>query len=321
MRGKTFLAVAAVLAGILATRLVSTPVDSAAAPSTVAAGHPAASAPATRSSRVADDTSDTPSLAEGRRRIDAMPATRSGSALVPVPELALDVNLDSNVDLSRLSDPAYETDPDLVRLAEGHGLTAPCLLAQVRLRTTGIPVGDACDIASWTARHDRLHVLPGTYEERCDLRGAQVICRTERVAAHPFEALGNHELESLALSFPEAAVLLARRSTDPAVSEHYYEQAVALSGRPGPLLEWMGHTGVGGLEFHGGHLDVGKATLGYEIYLVMTAFDHGRQAADGYADALLDAGVELAPIRQRADERLERLHRLRLSLRGSGWEE
>jgi len=315
VREKMLMGVAALLTGILGTCLYYLPLVSAPEPSGTTADHPGVPASAVRSAlpdrvhtpTAVDGLLNTPPPAGGKPRADVVPASAPGAAFA--------------FDFTRLSDPAYETDPDLVRWAAGYGLTTPCLLAQVRLRTAREPVGDACDIASWIARHDRLYVLPGTYEEVCRPQGAEVICRTERVAAHPFETFGNHELESLALSFPEAAVLLARRSNDPAVSERYYEQAVALSGRPGPLLEWMGQTGLGGLEFRGGHLDVGKATLGYEIYLVMTAFDHGAHAADGYADALIDAGVELAPIRQRASERLERLHRLRMSLLGSGWEE
>ena len=256
---------------------------------------------------------------------DASRTSTVGDDVVGAPEPEVDTAPESAADfvfdVTRLNDPAYENDAGLVWFAAGRGLSASCLLAQIRSRLADAHWPDVCDVGNWAARHDRLYVLPGTYEEVCSLQGAEVICRTERVAAHPFEKLANHELESLALSFPEAAVLLARRSSDPAVSERYYEQAVALSGRPGPLLEWMRQTGIGGLEFNGGDLDVGKAMLGYEIYLVTQAFDHGGPAVDGYADALAGSGVALAPIHQRASERLERLRQLRMSLLGSGWEE
>lgn len=317
MKEKMLVGAVAALAAVLGGWLFHTLFVSASAPDTGTSDSAAPSVPAKRRAAPdgwrgmevgagVPDASLTGGVAE---RVD----NPSASVRAPFSEWV--------VDLSRLGDPAYETDVDLVRLANGYGLTASCLLAQVRLRTAGSPVRDACDAARWVARHDGLHVLPGTYEDVCRLRGAQVVCRPEKVAAHPFEQFENHELESLALSSPEAAVVLARRLPDPAAAERYYEQAVALSGRPGPLLEWMTRTGTGGLEFYGDQLDVGKAMLGYEIYLVMTAFEHGRQAADDYAGMLAGAGVDLEPIRQRAGERLERLRRLRLSLLGSDWEE
>ncbi|MEM8685388.1 MAG: hypothetical protein AAGF72_18345 [Pseudomonadota bacterium] len=224
-------------------------------------------------------------------------------------------------DFGRLHDPAYAFDPELVRFAEANDISAQCLLAQVRFYVEGASTASACDVDRWVGRHDSLHILPGVYEEVCRTAGGEVDCRTERVAEHPFEKYADHELESLAVSFPEAAVLLARRSSDPAVSERYYEQAVALSGRPGPLLEWMQQRRTGGLEFVDSALDLEKAALGYEIYLTTSAFEHGAHAAGDYASALQQAGVDLAPIQRRAEERLHRLQRLRVALVGNGWEE
>ena len=141
MREKMLLGVVAVLAGIVGTWLFYVPFASAPAPRAVTADRPVASTPAIHgavsdrvgTSRDGDGFLDTPSPAGDGQRVDVMSASAADAEFV--------------FDFSRLSDPAYETDVDLVRLADRYGLTASCLLAQVRLRSTGSPAGDACNVA------------------------------------------------------------------------------------------------------------------------------------------------------------------------------
>jgi len=114
---------------------------------------------------------------------------------------------------------------------------------------------------------DAMIVIPGQYETVCRTYGAHEYSHRVKVADHPYENYSDKELYALANSSPEAAIILARRVPNNIESEKYYEIAMALSGRPGPLEEWMMHRNLGGLVRHNGVLDIDKAILGYEVYL------------------------------------------------------
>ena len=223
-------------------------------------------------------------------------------------------------DGSRLYDLSYEADPDLVAFANSIGKTPACLVdlvkrqvegsAEAPLRCTDMPPGHASNKV----------VIPGTYEMVCRNMGAHEVCRRVKVADHPYEQYSDAELRSLAQTSPEAAVILARRSQDDSEAEAYYERAVALSGKPGPLVEWMLHRNLGGLVRIGGALDVDKATLGYEIYLTTSRLGYGADAAAEYERILVEANIDLAPVRARANERFERLTDAREALVAAAWE-
>jgi len=132
------------------------------------------------------------------------------------------------------------------------------------------------------------------------------------------------ELRSLATSSAEAAVAFARRLESDTEAEQMYERAVVLSGKPGPLVEWMYARDQGGIEHYSGVLNVDKAALGYEVALVQARFPYAPNTtrdAVAYYETLLEAEhVALAPIRARAAERFERLSRERIAIVGWPWE-
>ncbi len=223
-------------------------------------------------------------------------------------------------DTSRLYDASYETDPGLVAFSKSIGRTPACLVDIVKRQVEGSSEPPARCRSEAEPHSDELFVNPGTYESVCRFLGTYEVCRVVKVADHPYEQYSVAELRSLAETSPEAAVILARRSPDASEAEIYYERAVALSGKPGPLMEWMSRRSVGGMVHVGGVLDVDKAKLGYEIYLTASRLGHGADIAAKYEQALVEAGVDLSPVQLRAGERFERLTDLRQALVARDWE-
>ena len=82
-----------------------------------------------------------------------------------------------------------------------------------------------------------------------------------------------------------------------------YERAVVLSGKPGPLLDYMVYTNTVGLERTDGVLDVERAKVGYEMTLTMAKFRDAEDEIIFYEEALTEAGIDLAPMRAKADAR------------------
>lgn len=227
---------------------------------------------------------------------------------------------DFRFDLSRLYDLSYQTDAGLVAFAEQNDITVECVIAGIKEQLHGTVAPDLCNFSASAVRAADAHkVSIGVYEYRCVEANGQQNCRTVKAVPHPYEAYTDEELESLALSVPEAAVILARRSEDDSVSSGYYEQAVALSGKAGPLEEWMIHRDLGGLETINGELNVEKASLGYEIYLTTSALGYGSDILSEYEEKLTAAGIDLAPIQEKAQLRLTRINELRTSLVGRPW--
>lgn len=223
-------------------------------------------------------------------------------------------------DAGRLYDLSYETDSGLVAFAESIGKTPACLIDLVKRQVEGSAEAPLRCADRPSGHASNKVVTPGTYETVCRNMGAQEVCRRVKVADHPYERYSDAELRSLAETSPEAAVILARRSQDEGEAEAYYERAVALSGKPGPLEEWMLHRNLGGLVHIGGSLDVDKAKLGYEIYLTTSRLGYGADAAAEYERMLVEANIDLAPIQARANERFERLTDTREALVATGWE-
>lgn len=230
------------------------------------------------------------------------------------------VDSEFRFDTGRLYDVAYEADPALIAFATSIGKTPACLIDIVRMQVEGSTEPPArCEYKAPSHASDQV-VIPGAYETVCRTIGTQEICRRVKVADHPYEQYSDGELRSLAETSPEAAVILARRSPDDSEAEAYYERAVALSGKPGPLEEWMLHRNLGGLVHIDGSLDVGKAKMGYEIYLTTSRLGYGVEAVAEYERVLIEAEIDLAPIRSRANERFERLTETREAIVATGWE-
>jgi hypothetical protein len=223
-------------------------------------------------------------------------------------------------DSDRLYDISYEVAPDLVAFAASIGKTPACLIEIVKREIDGITPPESQCRGNAPSLTDEKVILPGTYETDCRIMRGQETCRRVKVADHPYEKYSDDELRALAYTSAEAAIILARRIPDDALSEQHYEQAVVLSGRPGPLEEWMLQRNLGGLVQIGGVLDMNKAKLGYEIYLTTAQLGYGNDAAAEYERILKDANVDLGPIQRRADARFARLTNARRAIVSGGWE-
>jgi len=138
---------------------------------------------------------------------------------------------------------------------------------------------------------------------------------------HAYSVYSDDELRAMSVSDPDAAVLLARRTDNDDAAELLYERAVALSGSPDPLFEWLfnRHSRAGART--GGELESLESTeTAYEIALTTSKIVDWPDGVQRYANELLAEGVDLAPIKQRADRRFDRLTRERQALLGEGWQ-
>lgn len=193
------------------------------------------------------------------------------------------------VDRERLYDVSYLVDPLLIAHATANNVTAECLLARAKKRRDGV------EIARGVCRRlDAVHFLnPKTGD---------------------YASLSNDELASLALADASAAVVMGRRLNNRVLSERWFELAVALSGKAGPLQEWVANhdDDLGRRE---------RLELQYEVYLTTAALGFDTGAAEVARERLTSEGVDLAPIYERANARLERLSGLRQTYVGKPWGE
>lgn len=98
-------------------------------------------------------------------------------------------------------------------------------------------------------RYNALHILPWNPVVGQDCGQAEG-CRTlRRDPEHPYFSASDESLDEIRYSDPVAALVLARRSADEGSRLQNYLAAVALSGKPGPLLELAyGHYGESGSD-------------------------------------------------------------------------
>lgn len=235
--------------------------------------------------------------------------------------LTNDIDTDFKIDINRLYDLAYENDQRLADFARSINKSPACVIAIAKLHIDNLDtIRSSCKNSDPSTLNESFVVLPGTYETVCRTLGGDEVCRRVKVADHPYEKYSSDELGALATTSPEAAIILARRLEDDDSSERLYEQAVALSGRPGPLEEWMLHRNVGGLVYVNGQLDVEKAIVGLEIYLTTARLGYAEDAVAEYVRVLRSENVDIDEIQQRADARFSRISATRKSLLAEEWE-
>ena len=231
------------------------------------------------------------------------------------------VSEDFRLDIGRLYDLSYETDPALMDFASSINKSPACVVDIAKRVVENDPTVNVRCENNKVAGNSSKVLLPGDYESVCRYIDSHEYCRKVKVADHPYEEYSDEELLSLVTSSPEAAVILARRVVDASESRIFYEHAVALSGRPGPLEEWMLHRNTGGLIRMNGELDVERAIVGYEIYLTTARLNYGSDALREYERILIEQGIDLEPIKQRAAVTYEELTDLRKTLVGMNWED
>jgi hypothetical protein len=192
------------------------------------------------------------------------------------------------LDPNRLFDRGYENDPQVQAIAERLNVSPGCVIDQFKVQVHDTePTQGACPRMSLSGGGPAKQVDPGV--------------------DHPYQQYSNSELEQLANSSAEAAVILARRLQNDKESEKFYERATVLSGSPEPLMEWMITRDTGGLEYENNRLNVEKAQEGYETYLVAAAFGLSDKEVLTYREKLVEADVDLARAEAEAAERVEKL--------------
>lgn len=232
------------------------------------------------------------------------------------PKLAEDDSF--KFDMDRLYDISYEVDPELVEFASSIDVTPSCLIGFIKAQIEKQPVPHCGRVE--TADYSAYMLLPGVYETFCYSVDSDEVCRRVKTADHPYESYSDAELTTLSESSPEAAVILARRISDPQESVAFYEKAVVLSGKPGPLEEWMYQKDTGALQWRNGILDVEKAKVGYGVYAITSRLGYGERALQEYKHALVQAGVDTDKLDYEAQVKFASLSELRIELTTKGWE-
>lgn len=200
------------------------------------------------------------------------------------------------IDLDRIYDKGYAAEPEIQNLAESYNISPECLLALAKYRFDQVPLE------------------PGICPKPAENSESLALSIPED---HPYHRYSDQQLETLAETSPEAAVILARRVESDEESREVYERAVALSGISSPLLEWMTARNTGGLNYDYGQLDVAAAKVGYEIFLIAAAFDGKRDPiVDTYEVELRKEGVDLAQIEAHALQEVQELYAQRYELTG-----
>ncbi len=101
------------------------------------------------------------------------------------------------------------------------------------------------------------------------------------------------------------------------------DPALVAFAEANPLIVWLVSKSMNGLQYSDDVLEVESATTGYEIYLTVAKFSNAKDQMDevvtAFEQALTKAGVDLAPIQERADQRFARLTQGRQELVGEPW--
>jgi hypothetical protein len=263
-----------------------------------------ATEPPARTSRTA---APVPSSSEYSESADETPAENS----------AANFEFDAN----RLYDPSYENDPALIELAARQGISPACLIARVKSAIDQVPATEAC--ANEESRYDySAHKLSIWAEEIvCEELNGHELCRTVRKIEHPYDDFSDAELRYLADSSAEASFLLAKRLGWDDEAESLFEQAVALSGKSGPLVQILILKDAVGISRTNGDLDVPRAMTTYEVSLVMNWLGWPDDSLLRAAEAsLVGDGHDLRAIKQRAEKRYDRITQRRLELLGYDWD-
>jgi hypothetical protein len=202
----------------------------------------------------------------------------------------------AHVDPGRLREKSYETDPDIQVIARELGVMPACVIALAQYQILHMAMEDGVCPQPPQAEPARMLAV---------------------AMDHPYVKYSDAELESLAISDPIAAVVLARRTESDAKARKLYERAVALSGLTDPLLEWMSLRDSAGLFRKNGVLDVEAAKKGYAIFLTVAALEgHEDPIIETYQRELRNQGVDLGIIERQAAQHVADLRRERKELTG-----
>ena len=234
---------------------------------------------------------------------------------------AVETTPDFNFDIDRLYDPAYEVDPALVEFADSHGISPTCLIARVKAHMDQLPLPKECvdELLQDNYAAHRLGIQ--THDYVCDEVDDVQNCRMVRVREHPYDEFSDTELRYLADSSAEASYLLAVRLGWDEEAGHFYEQAVALSGKSGPLHRFLMMENASGITYTNGELQVAKAKITYEVLLVMDWLGWpGDKYLRDVEEALVSDGHDIEPIRRLAEARYNRISWRRMELLGRGWD-
>jgi hypothetical protein len=200
-----------------------------------------------------------------------------------------------------------ENDPGIIALAKAAGATPRCIVEELRAHM---------ELLEYMETNPEFHPVRDNYEyanpvsAECKQETRTRLTPTPlpqyEVSNPAYEQYTNEQLEALAPYEADAAILLARRIEDDRTSRTYYELATQATQDAKPLDEWLLRRGT--VEYENDVLNVEPAKLGYETALIAEAF--GSELSDSremYRDALVEEGVDLAPIEASATERIAEL--------------
>lgn len=140
--------------------------------------------------------------------------------------------------------------------------------------------------------------------------------------SHHYFEYANEALEQLALADPIAAQVLGHRNLyeDPDASEAYFLRAAALSGKPGPIIDYLGL--YGGLLGEPGSdklLNEEAALRGYTLAIAVNRIGYPLLISRHYRRALEDHGVSearIAAAEVETNQILEQMEQTRTALIG-----
>ncbi|MGH8194918.1 MAG: hypothetical protein ACREQ8_11030 [Woeseiaceae bacterium] len=205
------------------------------------------------------------------------------------------------IDMQRLlNERGYQNDPAVKYHAEMAQMTPYCFVETLKAHVNNDPMPEGCPTGPIVdeeegGRPDRM-VVPDD---------------------NPYTEWSNAQLESAAVSDAVAAVMLARRMEDNAEARRWFERAVALTGDPGPLLEWMWNRETGGIYSENGVTDLAKLKFGYKIWLIAAEIEgQPSEALEVFEEELVAHHVDLREIKAQATAEAHNLLELRQQLTG-----
>lgn len=197
-------------------------------------------------------------------------------------------------DIDQRPDTESVNDPEIIRAAKRAGTTPECILEAIRQHEDGIEARRECMAMPQQDPEPPLRVNP------------------------LFDQYSNEELELLALSEADAAILLARRTQDDGKAREYCEKALVLMGNAKPMQEWIFTREAAGLEWTNSNLNVEKAKEAYEAWLIARAFGGPEYPAENIEQELIKSGIDPTPIQQDADARISELRAQRNAIQKGG---